>query len=191
MSEQCASVAPRRLTFVLGGTCSGKSVFAEGLIEHLPPPWVYVATAGQARDQEMRRRIAVHRERRGAQWQVIEAPRDLSGALVAVPQGAPVLIDCLTLWLSNAMLAQGDLVSGDQGAGGGHDLELGFDELISVLSRPRGPWVIVSNEVGQGIVPDNALARRFRDEMGRLNARVAAIADQVHFVTVGLPMQLK
>ena len=190
MSEHDTSAAPR-LTFVLGGARSGKSVFAEGMIERMPPPWVYLATAGQVQDEEMRRRIAVHRQRRGTQWQVVEAPRDLAEALTLLPQGAPVLIDCLTLWLSNVMLAQGDLVTLDQGAGSGHDLERGFDDLISVLSRPRGFWVVVSNEVGQGIVPNNALARRFRDDMGRLNARVAAIADQVHFVTAGLPVQLK
>lgn len=142
-----------------------------------PAPWTYIATA-QAFDDEMAERIAHHRERRGAGWITVEAPLDLAGALAAVPEGAPVLVDCLTLWLSNRMLA-------------GADVEALSTELLDVLGRPRGCWVVVSNEVGLGIVPDNALARRFRDAAGFLNQAVAAQADRVLFMVAGLAMQVK
>lgn len=167
----------RRLTFVLGGARSGKSRHAEALIESRPAPWTYIATA-QPLDDEMRARIAVHRDRRDGRWSTVDAPRELVAALEAVPAGAPVLIDCLTLWLSNTMLA-------------GHDVASECRRLVDVLSRPRGPWVAVANEVGLGIVPDNALARRFRDEAGRLNQQVAAIADEVSLLVAGLPMRVK
>jgi adenosylcobinamide kinase/adenosylcobinamide-phosphate guanylyltransferase len=165
------------LTFILGGARSGKSAHAEALIEMQPAPWLYIATA-QAFDDEMTERIALHRDRRGGDWQTIEAPQDLVGALDATADGTPVLVDCLTLWLSNRMLAEADVESECAG-------------LAEVLSQPRGPWVVVSNEVGLGIVPDNALARRFRDEAGRLNRQVAAAAEEVIFMVAGLPMKVK
>ena len=140
-------------------------------------PWLYLATA-QAFDDEMAERIALHQGRRGGDWRTVEAPHDLSEALNATADGTPVLVDCLTLWLSNRMLAEADVEGECAG-------------LAEVLSRPRGPWVVVSNEVGLGIVPDNALARRFRDEAGRLNQRVAAAADAVFFMVAGLPMKVK
>lgn len=171
------SPEPGRLTLVLGGARSGKSAHAEHLIADVPAPWTYIAT-GQAFDGEMADRIAAHRARRGDGWRTVEAPLDLAGALRRLPDGRPVLVDCLTLWLSNHLLA-------------GTDPEPLSDELEAVLSAPRGPWVLVSNEVGMGIVPDNALARRFRDEAGRLNQRVAALADRVLFVVAGLPMTVK
>lgn len=165
------------LTLVIGGARSGKSAHAEALIAALPPPWTYVATA-QAFDDEMRERIALHRIRRDERWRTVDAPFDLASTLAEMAEGAPVLIDCLTLWLTNHMLAE-------------HDLENESARLVGVLSRPRGPWFVVSNEVGLGIVPDNALARRFRDEAGRLNQRVAQIAGRVVFMVAGLPMQVK
>lgn len=165
------------LTFILGGARSGKSAHAERLIEQLPAPWTYIATA-QAFDDEMRERIRLHRERRGQGWQTVDAPFDLTGALSGVPDEAPVLVDCLTLWLTNHMLAD-------------HDLPAEFDQLEAALRKRRSPLFVVSNEVGLGIVPDNALSRRFRDEAGRLNQRVAAIADRVLFMVAGLPMQVK
>ncbi|MGC4027201.1 MAG: bifunctional adenosylcobinamide kinase/adenosylcobinamide-phosphate guanylyltransferase [Mesorhizobium sp.] len=165
------------LTFILGGARSGKSAHAEKLIEQLSGPWFYIATA-QAFDDEMRERIHLHRERRGAPWQTVEAPLDLCAALDAIPDGVPVLVDCLTLWLSNQMLADADLAAE-------------CAALTEKLSLPRGPWFVVSNEVGLGIVPDNALARRFRDEAGRLNQSVAAVANRVLFMVAGLPMQVK
>lgn len=172
-----ANLPDSTLTFVLGGARSGKSRHAEELIENLPAPWTYIATA-QAFDGEMRERIAIHRERRSADWQTVDSPFDLTGALQAAPAGQPVLVDCLTLWLTNHMLAERNLA--DE-----------VEALADILSKPRGPWFVVSNEVGMGIVPDNALARRFRDEAGRLNQRIAAIADRVLFMVAGLPMRVK
>lgn len=166
-----------RLTLVLGGARSGKSRYAEGLITALPSPWIYVATA-EAGDAEMAERIAMHRAQRASGWQVIEAPHDLAHALAAAPAGAPVLIDCLTIWLSNRMLADADVAA-----------ELGH--LEEALNRRVGPVVLVSNEVGFGIVPDNALARRFRDLQGRVNQRIAARVDRVALVVAGLPLIMK
>ncbi|MGX7873349.1 bifunctional adenosylcobinamide kinase/adenosylcobinamide-phosphate guanylyltransferase [Mesorhizobium sp. ORM6] len=166
-----------RLTFIIGGARSGKSAHAEALASALPSPWTYIATA-EAYDDEMRERIALHRLRRGGGWTTIDAPLDLAGALETLPDNQPVLVDCLTLWLTNHMLAE-------------HDLELECQRLGDVLSRPRGPWFVVSNEVGQGIVPDNALARRFRDAAGRLNQQIAAIADTVLLMVAGLPLKVK
>jgi len=165
------------LTLVLGGARSGKSRFAEESVTALPAPWLYVATA-EALDAEMRARIAEHRARRGAGWETAEVPLDLAAFLATVPAGRPVLVDCLTLWLSNLLLAGGDV----EGA---------CDRLVAVLARPRGPWVVVANEVGLGIVPDNALARGFRDAAGRLNQRVAAAADGVVLMVAGLPLRVK
>lgn len=165
------------LTFIIGGARSGKSRHAEELATALPAPWTYIATA-EAYDDEMRARIAEHRSRRGAGWRTFDAPLDLAGALAAQPSGQPVLVDCLTLWLTNHMLA-------------GHDAEAECGRLAEVLANPRGPWFVVSNEVGQGIVPENALARRFRDEAGRLNQKVASIAETVLFMVAGLPMRVK
>ena len=147
----------RSLTLVLGGARSGKSRHAEALVSALPPPWFYIAT-GEPRDNEMAARIAEHRARRGVQWQTLEAPRDLAAALAAVPAGAAVVIDCLTLWLSNVMLA-------------GADLEAETGRFEHALGGCTGPVILVANEVGLGIVPENALARRFRDAAGRLNQR--------------------
>ncbi|TIV93297.1 MAG: bifunctional adenosylcobinamide kinase/adenosylcobinamide-phosphate guanylyltransferase, partial [Mesorhizobium sp.] len=155
----------------------GKSTHAETLATAGPSPWTYIATA-QAYDDEMRERIALHRARRGEGWVTVDAPLDLTGAIGALPDHQPALIDCLTLWLTNHMLAD-------------HDLEAECRRLSDVLSRPRGPWFVVSNEVGLGIVPDNALARRFRDAAGRLNQQVAAVADSVLMMVAGLPLKVK
>ena len=167
----------QNLTFLLGGARSGKSAHAEKLATSYPAPWTYIATA-QAFDDEMSERIALHRSRRGEGWRTIDAPLDLAGVLKALPAGQPVLVDCLTLWLTNHLLAD-------------HDLEHECEALEQVLAAPRGPWFVVSNEVGLGIVPDNALSRKFRDAAGRLNQRVAARADKVLFMVAGLPLQVK
>jgi adenosylcobinamide kinase / adenosylcobinamide-phosphate guanylyltransferase len=172
-----ARAAARAMTLVLGGARSGKSRYAEGLVKACPPPWLYVATA-EALDAEMAERIATHRARRGAPWQTIEAPHDLVGALDAAPRETPVLVDCLTLWLSNRLLAEADM-----------DVEI--DRLEAALERRDSMRVLVCNEVGSGIVPDNALARRFRDLQGQLNQRIAACADHVVLVVAGLPLTLK
>jgi adenosylcobinamide kinase / adenosylcobinamide-phosphate guanylyltransferase len=169
-----------RFTLVLGGARSGKSRFAEGLVRAAgaaPPPH-YLATA-QAWDDEMAARIAAHRaDRTGQGWVTVEAPLDLPGALAALPPTAPVLIDCLTLWVTNHLLADGDL--GAEGA-----------QLTAAIARHPGPVVAVGNEVGLGIVPDNALARRFRDAAGRLHQDLAVQADRVVLVVAGLPLAIK
>ncbi|MBM3559855.1 MAG: bifunctional adenosylcobinamide kinase/adenosylcobinamide-phosphate guanylyltransferase [Alphaproteobacteria bacterium] len=167
------------LTLVLGGARSGKSQYAEGLVEAAPcARRVYVAT-GEAGDAEMAARIAAHRKRRGVGWTTVEAPRDLAGAIARESRpGSVVLVDCLTLWLSNLLLA-------------GDDHDAMRASLLGALAMVRGPVVCVANEVGLGIVPDNALARAFRDAAGRLNQDVAAAADCVVFLAAGLPLVLK
>jgi adenosylcobinamide kinase/adenosylcobinamide-phosphate guanylyltransferase len=167
----------RHLALVLGGARSGKSRHAEALVTALSPPWLYIAT-GEPRDNEMAARIAEHRARRSAPWQTVEAPRDLAGALTAAPAGAAVLIDCLTLWLTNVMLA-------------GADVDAEIARLERALFERGGATVLVANEVGLGIVPDNALARRFRDAAGRLNQRLAAAADRVVLLVAGIPVKVK
>lgn len=167
-----------RLTLVLGGARSGKSRFAEDLVVAQPAPWLYVATA-EARDVEMTDRIAQHVARRGAGWVTRDVPLKLAELIDATRgSGQPILIDCLTLWLSNVMLAE-------------LDTEAESARLVAALAGAGGPIVAVTNEVGLGIVPDNALARAFRDAQGRLNAAVAAAADHVVLMAAGLPLVLK
>jgi adenosylcobinamide kinase / adenosylcobinamide-phosphate guanylyltransferase len=164
------------LTLVIGGARSGKSAVAERLVLGTGRPRLYLATA-TAWDDEMRTRIAEHRDRRDG-WTTIEAPRDVAGALAGVAAGAVVLLDCATLWLTNVMLGDGNVVA--EG-----------DALLDALARCAAPVVVVTNEVGLSIVPDNALARRFRDAQGVLNQRLAAQAGLVVAVWAGLPMVLK
>jgi adenosylcobinamide kinase/adenosylcobinamide-phosphate guanylyltransferase len=166
------------VTLVLGGARSGKSAYAErlALASGLVP--VYLAT-GQAGDGEMATRIAQHRAHRGAAWVTVEEPLELSVALArAAGPRHFVVVDCLTLWVSNLMAA-------------GRDVEAASHDLAAALRRLTGPAALVANEVGLGIVPDNALARAFRDHAGRLNQAVAAAAHRVAFVAAGLPMILK
>ncbi len=165
------------LVLVLGGARSGKSRHAEALVKALPGPWAYLATA-EALDDEMRERIAHHRADRGEGWQTHDAPLTLAETLQALPSHQPVLVDCLTLWLTNHLLA-------------GHDLEKEAQVLEQVLAAREGLSVCVANEVGLGIVPENALARRFRDAAGRLNQRLAARALRVDLVVAGIPVRVK
>ena len=165
------------LTLVIGGARSGKSGLAERLITGSRRPRRYIATA-EAWDDEMRDRIARHRSDRGADWTTVEAPLDLPAALAAAQPNEAILIDCATLWLTNHLLAD-------------HDLAAESATLLAALATCPAPVVIVSNEVGWGIVPDNALARAFRDAQGRLNQQIAAQADLVLGVMAGLPMVLK
>ena len=168
------------LYLVLGGARSGKSRHAESVVEAGPPPWLYVATA-EAGDAELGARIREHRERRerrGEGWRTVEEPLDLAAALEGCPAEAPVLVDCLTLWLSNLMAA---------GRPAGPESE----GLLAALERRRGKTVLVSNEVGLGIVPDNRLARDFRDAAGALHRALAAQAEHVHFMVAGIPMIVK
>lgn len=163
------------LTLILGGARSGKSARALALC---PPPRVFIATA-EALDAEMADRIARHKAERGADWALVEAPLDLAGAIQAeAAPGRALLVDCLTLWLSNLMHHE-------------RDVEAETADLIAMLGEVPGFAVLVSNEVGMGLAPMNALGRAFRDEQGRLNQRVAAAADRVEFVAAGLPLTLK
>lgn len=162
---------------VTGGARSGKSVFAEGLALTLGARPIYIATA-EAGDEEMAARIAEHCARRGAAWTTREAPIDLVGALDATDGQGPRLVDCLTLWLSNLMLAERDVAAESA-------------RLAAAIGRQSAPMIFVTNEVGAGIVPENALARAFRDAAGRLNQGVAAVADEVYVTISGLPLRLK
>jgi adenosylcobinamide kinase/adenosylcobinamide-phosphate guanylyltransferase len=165
------------LTLVIGGARSGKSAFAEGLVTATTRPRRYIATA-EAWDDEMRDRIARHQLDRGGDWLTVEAPLDLPAALSATRVGEVVMVDCATLWLTNHLLAD-------------HDLDAQTAALVAALAACPAPVVIVSNEVGWSIVPENALARQFRDAQGRLNQRLAAQAGLVVTVIAGLPMVLK
>lgn len=174
-SKQTPAIS--KLSLVIGGARSGKSRFAETLVTGTGRPRIYVATA-DAWDDEMRARIIRHKSDRGEGWTTIESPRDLCGTLAKVPADHVVLVDCATLWLTNHLLADADL-----------DAET--DRLLAALATCAAPVVVVSNEVGWSIVPDNALARQFRDAQGRLNQRLAAQAETVVAVMAGLPMVLK
>lgn len=162
---------------VLGGARSGKTRFALDAAAATGKPLTYIATA-EAGDAEMATRIARHRAERDARWRTVEAPRDLAGAIGALASDEAVVVDCLTLWLSNAMLA-------------GDDLAAAVDALSAALGATRAALWLVSNEVGWGIVPDNALARAFRDQAGFLHQRLARQVDRVTLVVAGLPMTLK
>lgn len=168
------------VTLVLGGAASGKSRFAQELAERQPGSLLYVATA-RAGDAEMAERIARHRRARGDRWRTLEAPMDLTVVVPAAVGHGAVLVDCVTLWLTNLLLAgenEGEVWPAVEG-------------FLSVLAGLPAPIFLVSNEVGQGIVPEHALARTFRDLAGQVNQRLAARADHVWLVTAGLPLQLK
>lgn len=164
---------------VLGGARSGKSAFAQKAAETTVSGGrpVLIAT-GQAFDAEMAERIARHQADRGESWRTIEAPLALPEAIAALPADAVAVVDCLTLWLSNLMLAEQDVATA------AHDL------VEAVAASPARLW-LVSNEVGLGIVPETPLGRRFRDEAGRLHQQLARVADEVYFVAAGLPLRMK
>lgn len=166
-----------RLTFVIGGASSGKSSFAEAIATGMERPRFYIATA-QAYDAEMDAKIAAHKVSRGPDWITLEAPVDVAGALADIPADHVVVIDCLTLWLSNLLLAGADLA----------EASIGLRRAMAVC---RAPIVAVSNETGQGIVPETSLGRQFRAAQGLLNQQVAAEADRVAYVVAGLPLWLK
>ncbi|MEW5685211.1 MAG: bifunctional adenosylcobinamide kinase/adenosylcobinamide-phosphate guanylyltransferase [Pseudomonadota bacterium] len=170
-----------RLTLVLGGARSGKTAYAlreaEAAASAPGAIPVFIATA-QAWDDEMAARIARHRDERGDRWRTVDAPLELTQALRALGPGEVAVVDCLTLWLTNVMLAERDLAEARA-------------ELVAAVGQATARLFLVSNEVGLGIVPDNALARRFRDEAGWLHQALAAVADEVILTAAGLPLRLK
>jgi adenosylcobinamide kinase/adenosylcobinamide-phosphate guanylyltransferase len=179
------------LTFVLGGARSGKSRYAEQLVQTRAArhglPVTYIATARDAGDSEFAARIAHHRARRPAHWGLVEADIDLAGAIAGVDDGRTcILVDCLTLWLANVICPVQD--SAGQQA---DDCTAHCDDLEAALARVRGPLVVVSNEIGMGVVPMGAMTRQYVDELGRLNQRVAALAREVTLMVAGLPMKVK
>jgi len=168
----------RNTTLVLGGARSGKSAFAERLIAEAASAQIYLATA-TAGDDEMRERIAHHRSRRGDSWRTIEEPLALIETLTREDHaGSAILVDCLTLWLSNLMHA-------------GRDVATESRQLAAFLCETKAKIALVSNEVGLGLVPETELGRAFRDAQGRLNQTVAAAVDNVAFIAAGLPLWLK
>ncbi|QNT77891.1 bifunctional adenosylcobinamide kinase/adenosylcobinamide-phosphate guanylyltransferase [Entomobacter blattae] len=166
------------LHLVLGGARSGKTRYALKCVQQEPPPWYYLATA-QPLDAEMQHRIALHQQERGEQWRHLEVPFHLAATLQENLLG-PLVVDCMTMWLTNMMLQ-------------GYDVAAEKRHVLHALERAgkRQHVVVVSNEVGLGIVPENALARRFRDEAGLLNQELAQIADHVVLIAAGLPLVLK
>lgn len=165
-------------TFILGGARSGKSRFAEQLVIDTGLERHYVAT-GRAWDEEMRARIDQHKADRGELWTTHEEPLDLVGRLDAIDgEGRAVLVDCLTLWVTNLMMDERDMAAE-------------FAALAAYLPNARARLVIVSNEVGLGIVPENRMARAFRDHAGRLHQMIAAVGADVYFIAAGLPLKMK
>lgn len=165
-------------TLFIGGARSGKSRLAQQFAEDSRGELVFVATA-EAFDDEMRDRIARHRRDRDARWRTVDSPIDLPGTIDRESgQGRTLLIDCLTLWASNVILA-------------GDDIDAAGERLTAAITAAQGTIVLVTNEVGWGIVPDNALARRFRDVAGRLNQRVAAVVVDVRLIVAGCTLSMK
>ena len=167
-----------KITLVLGGARSGKSRFAEQQVTQTKKERLYLATS-QIFDDEMKTRVKKHQTDRGEGWITIEEPLEVSKVLKKETSADRViLLDCLTLWVSNLMMAE-------------QDIKTSFSDLITTLSSLSGDIILVSNEVGQGIVPDNKMARDFRDHAGRLHQDIAAVAAEVYFLTAGLPQRLK
>lgn len=162
---------------VLGGARSGKTRHALALAESIGASRVYIATA-EAGDAEMADRIAHHQDERGPGWRTLETPLDLAPAIAATTDADVILIDCLTLWLSNTFFAERDLVTATA-------------DLVSALQAQPIPCILVSNEIGLGLVPETPLGRHFRDEQGRLNQRIAAAVPHVDFVAAGIALSLK
>ncbi len=167
----------KNLTLILGGASSGKSAYAERLALASGRAPVYLAT-GQARDGEMSDKIARHQARRGPEWQLIEAPLELAPALQLLGAGHVLLLDCLTLWLSNHLELN-------------HEIEIETNRLLTSIASSKASVIAVSNEIGLGLVPAHALSRAFRDAQGLLNQRFAEASDTVSFIAAGLPLSLK
>lgn len=167
----------KNLTLILGGASSGKSAYAERLTLASGKIPIYLAT-GQAHDAEMKEKIGRHQSRRGAEWQLIEAPLNLAAPLSSLSYNHVVLLDCLTLWLSNHLALN-------------HNIDGETKALLKAISTCKANVIAVSNELGLGLVPSTQLGRAFRDAQGLLNQRFAEAADTVTFVAAGLPLSLK
>ena len=166
-----------RTTLILGGARSGKSLFAENVLEHYEQK-TYLATA-VAHDNEMKKRVEKHRARRGPEWETIEESIEIANAISTHgKKGVPLLLDCLTLWAMNLLSA-------------GHDHHQEVKRLLDVLEKVAGPVVIVSNEIGLGVIPETELSRLFIDLHGDINQAVAEVSDRVVFVAAGLPIVMK
>ena len=177
----------RSLTLVLGGARSGKSDFAQSLISHSAGKVLYVATA-TASDEEMRSRIAAHRAGRPENWETLEVPKQVGEALLAAPPADWILLDCMTLLVNNILVGFSEpLLESDYYAAVDEEL----DDLLDAISLSQANWVIVSNEVGLGLVPAYPMGRFFRDALGRVNQRLAQAADTVLFMVAGIPMLVK
>lgn len=173
----------KSLTLVLGGARSGKSDFAQRLArEHGGHDVLFVATA-EARDDEMRARIAAHRAARPPEWQTLEVPRNIARALESVTRARVIVVDCVTLWTSNVLLADPARAS--------TEMRREVDELLAWYRANDATTILVSNEVGMGLVPDNALGRAYRDLLGAVNQQIAAVADEVFLLIAGLPIEIK
>ena len=162
---------------ITGGARSGKSSFAEKRTLSYGTPVIYIATA-QATDEEMENRIRLHQQKRGDEWRTISEPLAIANILTSLDRQGACLVDCLTLWLSNLIFAE-------------EDISKATSSLIEAIAARRDPVILVTNEVGGGIVPENELARRFRDEAGRLNQIVAEAVDEVYTCISGIPLKLK
>jgi adenosyl cobinamide kinase/adenosyl cobinamide phosphate guanylyltransferase len=171
-----------RVALILGGARSGKSRYGLGLAARFPAPRLFVATC-EPRDAEMEARIAAHQRERGSDWKTREVPLELVPALNAAQDGyGVILVDCLTMWVSNLLLEKGASPGSLQTAG---------EQLLETLSQTLTPTILVSNEVGWGIVPDNPLARQFRDQAGWLHQRLAQMADLLVLMVAGVPLVIK
>ncbi len=177
------------LTFVTGGARSGKSAFAERLAARAGEPVVYIATL-EPLDEEMRQRVARHREQRPDGWQTIEAPRALADAVEAAPSDATVLIDCLSLWVSNRLLLLGEAPASAAIDELEAELDAEIDRVISTTRTRSAATIVVSNEVGGGVVPPSVLGRVYRDLLGRANQRVSLAADRAWLLVAGRALEL-
>jgi adenosylcobinamide kinase/adenosylcobinamide-phosphate guanylyltransferase len=179
---------PKMMTFILGGARSGKSTYAQNLAVKKGGRVLYVATA-EAGDDEMRARIAVHQAERPAGWKTLEAAQDVGQAILPVlPDTDVVLLDCVTLLTSNVLIALPESASAAEAQ---RAMDREMESILKAYDQGQAAWVIVSNEVGLGLVPPYPLGRTYRDVLGRVNQRLAQAADEVLFLVAGLPMQLK
>ena len=173
----------KRLTLILGGARSGKSDFAQALARKRGGDAVLFVATAEARDDEMRARIASHRAARATEWQTLESPRDIARALGAMAGERVIVIDCVTLWASNVLLAEKSNAP--------QAMSREIDALLVWYRANDAEMILVSNEVGMGLVPANELGRTYRDLLGAVNKKLAECADEVYLLVAGLPVEIK